>query len=343
MKCDVNPVTDHMAERTILMQANTHLSIVIPTYNRAEILDYCLEVHIPLVRAHNIQLFISDNASTDTTAAVVKKRIKEYPLIQYHRNETNVGPDANFELALKCPKTQYVWLLGDSHQIPSDGIEYILGLITANNEKYDVIVFNAARRVFDIPQQNYSDQNKLLSDLGWHMTCMSCLVYSLQLIATANFRRYHGTYFIHLGIIFEAISNNKFIVHWGQDKSIQSITLKNVLKYSWQDQTFDIWVKKWGNFIFSLPPSYDLDIKLKCIKDHGIKSGLFTLKRLLSLRSFNILNYKIYKKYSHLFPLTIKLPIFVILIIALVPHGILRALKAIKRFGSSRKCVHGSR
>ena len=63
------------------MQANPLLSIVIPTYNRADFLDYCLKVHIPLAKAHNIQIIISDNASTDATKKIVQKRMEEYPLI----------------------------------------------------------------------------------------------------------------------------------------------------------------------------------------------------------------------------------------------------------------------
>jgi abequosyltransferase len=64
------------------MIANPLISITIPTYNRAEFLDRCLAAHIPVARAHNIQIFISDNASTDGTESVVKKRMTEYPWIR---------------------------------------------------------------------------------------------------------------------------------------------------------------------------------------------------------------------------------------------------------------------
>lgn len=315
------------------MQANPLLSIVIPTYNRADFLDYCLEVHIPLVKAHNIQIFISDNASTDATKEIVQKRMEEYPLISYHCNEINIGGDENFERALKYPETEYVWLLGDTYQIPLEGIDYVLDLISKNHEKYDAIVVNFVRRVSGIPQQDYSDQNQLLSDLGLHMTCLSSLIYNSRLIAHGNFVRYHNTNFIQIGVIFEYIANKDFLVHWAETISVQGISIKGLVKKSWLNQTFEIWAKRWPNFIFSLPPSYTLEIKLKCIKDLGLKSGIFNFRYLLYLRIINILNYKTYKQYSHLFPLTIKYPNLRILLIALLPRGPLLLLyKSYKTF-----------
>ena len=124
------------------MQANKLISIVIPTYNRAELLDYCLGHHISLVKSNNIKIFIFDNASPDATEIVVRKRIEEYPLIEYYKNKENVG-ELNFELALKYPATKYVWLMGDSYLMPSESINYLIDRISSDSEKYDMFLFNA--------------------------------------------------------------------------------------------------------------------------------------------------------------------------------------------------------
>lgn len=313
-----------------MKQADHHLSIVIPTYNRSEFLDHCLQVHIPLAKAYNIQIFVFDNASSDATAEVVKKRIEEYPLIQYHCTETNIGPDKNFERALKYPKTDYVWLLGDTYQISSDLLSYFYDLITVQNKEYDAIVFNVLGRVCDVPHQDYSDQNKLLSDLGWHMTCLASLVYNSKVIAKADFERYRNTNFIQIGVIFEYIASKDFLIHWVDTLSVQPISIKGLEKVSWQNQTFEIWVERWANFVFSLPPSYELHAKLKCVKDHGVKSALFSLKGLLILRKFNVLNYKTYKKSSHLFSFSINYPKAAIYLISLLPKFISRKLIKLK-------------
>lgn len=314
------------------MQANPHLSIVIPTFNRADLLDYCLEVHIPLARAHNVQLFIFDNASEDATEEVVNRRKKEYPFIQYHCNETNVGPDNNFEIALKCPKTRYVWLLGDTYRIPSEGINYVLNLILTSGQKYDLVVFNLAGRIEDVETRDFTDNNNLLSSLGALMTCLSCLIYSKDLISNSNFTKYKDTSFIQTGVIFEAIAKQTFRIHWAQSMSISGLDSSTVKKDSWwmTPDVFNIAGTKWVNFVFLLPNSYDLESKLKCIMDFTKVSGVFSLKHLLLIRSANILNYKTYKEYKHLFSVITKYPKILILFLSLLPKVLPRLLKQIQ-------------
>ncbi len=327
------------------MQANPLLSIVIPTYNRADFLDYCLGVHISLAKVHNIQIFISDNASTDATKEIVEKRMEEYPLISYHCNETNIGTDENIDRALKYPQTEYVWLLGDTYQIPPEGIDYVLNLISKNHKKYDAIVFNLVNKITDIGTQDYTDQNALLYDLGALMTCLSCLIFHKGLIETANFLRYRNSFFIQTGIIFEAIAGRTFYIHWVQPLSVSGINHPLLRKNAWSKtpNLFEIACRKWTNFIFSLPVSYELGSKFKCLIDFGIISSIFTFRYLLYLRSFNILNYKSYKQYSHLFPLTIRYPKLIILLIVLLPRGPLlllyKSYKTFKRWNTTTDTV----
>lgn len=314
------------------MIPNTLLSITIPTYNRADFLDYSLKIHIPMAKEYNIQIYISDNASTDSTKEVVNKWQLEYPLIHYFCNDSNVG-EINFEIALKLPDTEYVWLLGDTYQIQTDGITLLLKTISKKN--YDAIVVDVMKRASDIPQQEYSNQNKLLSDLGWHMTCLASLIYSKQLISHGNFERYYHTYFIQIGIIFEHIAHKDFLIYWEKNISIQTLKPPHILsKKGWYQKPiiFDIACTHWTNFIFSLPASYNLETKLKCVLDHGEKSKLFTLKNLIHLRAANILNYQSYKKYAHLFPLTIQHSKFIIFLIALFPRLAYKPLKIVWQF-----------
>lgn len=316
------------------MIPNPLLSITIPTYNRADFLNYSLEVHVPLAREHAVQIYISDNASTDTTKKIVEKWQKEYPLIHYFCNETNLGPDKNFELALKYPKTAYIWLLGDTYQIPSDGINRLMDILERKN-RYDAIIVDVIKRTSIVAQQEYSNQNQLLSDLGWHITCLSSLIYSKQLIIHANFERYYNTYFIQTGIIFEYIARKDFLIYWEPHISINVLYAPHLSpKVGWYQQPiiFEIACMHWSNFIFSLPASYNLEVKLKSILDHGEKAKLFSLQNLILLRSVNILNYSRYKKYSHLFPFTIQHSKCIIFLIAIFPRVMYKPLKILWQF-----------
>ena len=299
--------------------ANSLISISIPTYNRANFLDACLEYHIPLAKKYNVKIFISDNASTDNTEEIVKKRIKEYSLIRYSKNKKNIGPDAGFQKALTFADTKYVWLLGDTYKIPVDGLSYLIELFSLDKKSYDLIVFNCANRVKDVPNQDYIDPNKIFCDLAWHMTCLSVLVYSQRLIKNSNFRRYQNTNFIQTGIIFEYLACNDFFVHWNMSLSVDGITLPGIKKTSWVNYTFEIWTERWANFIFSLPPIYTVTNKIKVIKSHGVKSSLFSFNALLMLRARGILNLTAYSKYGELFFLSIPYSKYILLTLCIVP------------------------
>jgi len=311
------------------MNPTPFLSIVIPTYNRAAFLDHSFEAHVPLARLHNIQIFVSDNASTDNTKEVVDKWKNEYPLISYYCNETNLGPDDNFERALKYPDTEYVWLLGDTYRIPDGGIEYILDIVKGK-KKYSAIVFNLGGfiKIDAIGSKDYTDQNALLGDLGALMTCLSCLVYCRKLIENANFSRYRHSYFIQAGIIFEAIASRPFAVHWVQSLSINSLTHPSLIKSNWSytNDVLDIACKRWSNFIFSLPVSYDPEIKLNCIMAFGKISRLFLFKGLLNLRRLNLLNLRAYKQYSRFFSLTVDYPKTIVFAVSMMPRSIIKSL-----------------
>src|SRR5665647_1113407 len=93
------------------------LSICIPTYNRAEILSENLENLIHKVSPYGIRIIVSDNASTDNTAEIVRNAQKKYDYLTYSCNEENFGPDRNFELALKTCDAKYAWLMGDDDTV----------------------------------------------------------------------------------------------------------------------------------------------------------------------------------------------------------------------------------
>jgi len=302
------------------MIPNPLLSITIPTYNRADFLNYSLEVHIPLARAYNIQIYISDNSSTDFTRDIVENWKKEYSLIYYFCNECNMG-EINFEIALKLPETEYVWLLGDTYQIPLDGIQYLLTVISNEDQNHDAFVFNLANTITDVVQQDYQNHNTLLYDIGAIMTCLSCLVYHKSLIKNGNFRRYYDTYFIQTGVILEEIAYRPFRIHWAQTLSVENLNHSSLRKTNWSltSKAFEIGCEKWTNFIFSLPPTYSIENKMKCIMDFGKVSNLFTIKNIILLRFRKILDYTTFKKYRPLFKLTIDLPLLFIFILSITP------------------------
>lgn len=300
------------------------ITIVLPTYNRAVFLERCLMEHRYITKTGKAAFIITDNRSPDETKSVVARYLSGDDFVRYYRNENTIPPDENFEKALKYAETDYVWLLGDTYLISEETFK--AAIAATEEDDYDVVLFNVANRVTDVPEQVYTDRSKLLADLGWHMTCIGSAVYNSRLIQSANFVRYRDTNFLQTGIIFEYLADKPFKVKWIPQHSVQGLKIPGVTKKSWEDQTFEIWTKRWANFVFSLPATYSLDSKLKCAMDHGIKSGVFTLSAIKRLRKKNILNLDTYHRHSAYFPFTIKYPSSLVRLIATLPTWLFRIL-----------------
>lgn len=108
------------------------LSICIPTYNRAAYLTDLLE---SLVREHaadpcgeEVVVHVSDNASTDSTPAVVAAYASRLPL-RALRNPTNIGGERNFARLIDVTEGAYFWLLGDDETVAAGSLAGLRALL----------------------------------------------------------------------------------------------------------------------------------------------------------------------------------------------------------------------
>ncbi|MDX6769775.1 MAG: glycosyltransferase family 2 protein [Elusimicrobiota bacterium] len=121
------------------------LSVCVPTYNRAGHLANCLEsIRIARERAEGeVQVCVSDNASTDDTATIVAAMAKKMS-VDYRRNETNLGAAKNYLKAVEPARGEFVWLLGDDDLLRPDALDTALRLLAAN-PSVDYFFVNASR------------------------------------------------------------------------------------------------------------------------------------------------------------------------------------------------------
>lgn len=121
-----------------MMPTNTPLlSICIPTYNRANLLDSALYSLMPQILdlGDTVELVVSDNCSPDNTADIVDKYIQLGVPIRYYRNERNLGAAKNIlllcnELALG----EFCWVLGDDDIVRPDGLMRISSVLLKHSE-----------------------------------------------------------------------------------------------------------------------------------------------------------------------------------------------------------------
>ena len=137
------------------------LSIVIPTYNRADkLLRLLNNIEFELFRSNlsvPIQVLVGDNASTDNTREVVSSFEPTKFKLYYFRQEKNLGFDGNVRFLYEVVDSDYIWFFSDDDILLPGSIATVMkGLLET---KPDVLLFSfiqprgAETRTFNLPGQ----------------------------------------------------------------------------------------------------------------------------------------------------------------------------------------------
>ncbi len=109
---------------------NKLLTIAIPTFNRAKLLDKQLAWLAEAIKGFeaDCEILVSDNCSTDNTQDVVKKwqSTLSHITFNYNKNPENIGVLKNITYCLNAATTEYVWTIGDDDPIQKRAVTYVL-------------------------------------------------------------------------------------------------------------------------------------------------------------------------------------------------------------------------
>ncbi len=133
-----------MDERLVMNNTSPLFTISIPTYNRAE--GYLRDTLASAVAQNyqNLEIMISDNASSDNTEAVV--RSFDDPRIRYVKHEKNIGHAGNFDFCITGARGHYVLVLHDDDVIDAD---FIQTCADAVGDRLDYGMIRTGVRVID--------------------------------------------------------------------------------------------------------------------------------------------------------------------------------------------------
>ncbi|HET6542086.1 MAG TPA: glycosyltransferase [Chryseolinea sp.] len=114
------------------------LTISIPTYNRAQMLDRQLKWLAVELMGHedDCEIIISDNCSPDNTEEVLemwKAALSPRISFKYYSNEENIGGMANIVSCLRKATGKFVWSLGDDDFAQNGTIGYLLSQIKTHS------------------------------------------------------------------------------------------------------------------------------------------------------------------------------------------------------------------
>jgi abequosyltransferase len=153
------------------------LTIAIPTFNRAALLDKQLEWLSKAIRGleDNCEILISDNCSDDKTQEIIKKWQNNFSNIVFisNCNTRNIGVMRNIVFCLNTAQTKYVWVIGDDDSIKNEALLYIienlkahpeLALLVLNYFRFDTIKSQVIKdKNFKIQQEKvYQDARELI-------------------------------------------------------------------------------------------------------------------------------------------------------------------------------------
>ena len=106
------------------------VAICIPTYNQAPYLE--MAVRSALVQTYPCEVWVSDDASTDQTPAIMARLLEQFPQIKYVRHGKNLGIQGNPCWVLQQPLTEYIVRLDSDDELSPDYVEKLLKALLAH-------------------------------------------------------------------------------------------------------------------------------------------------------------------------------------------------------------------
>lgn len=189
------------------------LSICIPTFNRLHYLREMLETLLPQIAGNSIEVFVSDNNSTDGTSEYLSRLSNKYSALRYITQHTNVGLEKNMVEAILAGAGSYILPIGDDEVLPAGSIVKILESI----DDVDVLILNGFHTDYKLTPMrihlldNLKGRSFLRPDEAfislWDKMPPGSFLASRELFSNNNFCRYIGTSHAYTGAIWDALAD----------------------------------------------------------------------------------------------------------------------------------------
>lgn len=141
------------------------LSIVIPTYNRAERLKKSLECYTKNKRC-DVEFVVVDNASLDATREVVDNMMKSDQRIRYMRNSQNLGFNRNLYRGCLEAKAKYITILPDDDFVTEGFYDLVIDVM----EKYPKVgvIHSHLMSSNIVSERNIAEDKYVISEAGYN-------------------------------------------------------------------------------------------------------------------------------------------------------------------------------
>lgn len=161
----------------------SQVAVCIPAYNQAQYLSSSVSSAFQQTYP-NVEVWVSDDASTDDTPEVMAELCQQFPL-RYHRHPQNLGIAANVNWLLRQPQTEFIVRLDSDDVLHPHYVETLLKLMTkypdagyAHAAVQEIDEHGNNRRVRELSrQEEFQDSEKALwlSVSGYRVAANICM------------------------------------------------------------------------------------------------------------------------------------------------------------------------
>jgi glycosyltransferase involved in cell wall biosynthesis len=282
------------------MDQNSLLSVCIPTYNNAASLKECLESLVAQVEPYRIPIYVSDNASTDSTIEVLSSFKKErYPFLYFQSNDENLGFDKNAVKAATMASSKYVWSLGDRRRLLPNSFDRIYRTLSEND--LSLLMLNnkstpGLNQVMTVRDKRYSSARKVFLELFFCAGTIGLQILPLEAWRSEVLEKYLNEEFrdwILYPAIYEFLASLKSVN--AMFLALPTVDSTNRWGCQWGSRHFQVWTT-WKNTINALPKVYSDDDKEFVIR-YNAKLAYLSSTTLLLLRSKGVYNESVFNMF----------------------------------------------
>lgn len=236
------------------------LSICITTFNRATFIGETLESILTQL-TNDCEVVVLDGGSTDDTERVVSEYARRFERLRYIRQDTNNGFDCDCDRVVELASGQYCWLMTDDDQLKPGAVAAVLqalcrdlSLVIVNMEIKNLDMSKLLQPcVLDFESNRVygpEETDRLFTEVGDHLQYVGCVVIRRAIWLGRERQRYYGSWFIHLGVIFqERLPREALVI------AEPFISYRASNAHSWSSQIASIDLFFWPSIVGSLPLS----------------------------------------------------------------------------------------
>lgn len=239
---------------------NAILSICIPTWNRANILQHSLrsiEAQIKEIDSSELELFVSDNCSDDNTQEVVKDFIQKGLPITYNRNKKNLGASGNFVRCMQWASGKYILLLGDDDILRPGSIKFLLDIL--RHKDYGLVhIHNNKNFLSGKETKVYDNVDEFIKSVSYFYTFVSGNIFRKDIVSEIDEKKYLNTHLLQMPFFIQSTLQHKENLIVCKDILECGLDGKNNGGYEFYEVFVKYYLSIWREFYHSNRISKDL-------------------------------------------------------------------------------------